>query len=309
MLPKPRKPITGNERQPVHPERQEGTGPHHRPPMKKAPEGAPQNTICLRSEAKNAPEQGKHVPEMGLELASPLANPPLFRKHPQSGPSPRPVQPNPKPQVWTLSTPSFLSLLEHQATKCAVRRTWRILLHALHHSAVHRCFQAQPECDAQHWPSISVRNEPSAGNPFRIRPDPIHPYSDTPPLVQGPPICRDCPCTPLDVLCGYLASGTHQGRSFHNFPRLVVVASYLPGGEAAPRLVRRSRQRMSALWCPVPLSEKSLMRNAGLPGSSQSPSVALRICCLSRFRRGSATRFSTFMAREMARAVVCSAWR
>jgi hypothetical protein len=32
-------------------------------------------------------------------------------------PSPTPVQPNPKPRVWTLSTPSFASILIHNAVK------------------------------------------------------------------------------------------------------------------------------------------------------------------------------------------------
>ncbi|MET1087867.1 MAG: helicase associated domain-containing protein, partial [Arthrobacter sp.] len=54
---------------------------------------------------QKAPEQGKHVPEVGLE---PDSRPCKHGPPPQTSairPSPAPVRPSPRPKVWTLSTP------------------------------------------------------------------------------------------------------------------------------------------------------------------------------------------------------------
>ena len=57
---------------------------------------------------QKAPEQGKHVPEVGLEPgSSPCKH---WTPAQTSGirPSPAPVRPSPRPKVWTLSTPPLL---------------------------------------------------------------------------------------------------------------------------------------------------------------------------------------------------------
>jgi ribosomal protein L32 len=66
--------------------RQGGRRPHHRPAMKKAPEGAPHNTNCPHSEAKKPLTCANTVPEVGLEPAASPESPPVRRKPSQSGP-------------------------------------------------------------------------------------------------------------------------------------------------------------------------------------------------------------------------------
>ena len=61
-----------------------------------------------RKKHQKAPEQGKHVPEVGLELHSSPCGHWVPSKKFGIRPDPIDVRPGPKPKVWTLSTPRIL---------------------------------------------------------------------------------------------------------------------------------------------------------------------------------------------------------
>jgi len=66
------------------------------------------NSLCtLRG--SQAPEQGKHVPEVGLEPGSSPCKRWEFPETSAIRPSSAPVRPSPKPRVCTLCTPSLLA--------------------------------------------------------------------------------------------------------------------------------------------------------------------------------------------------------
>ena len=69
-----------------------------------------------------APQQGKHVPEVGLEPgSSPCKHGPPAETY-GIRPSPAPVRPSPRPKVWTLSTPP----IPHPGPQTAAPRIHRV---------------------------------------------------------------------------------------------------------------------------------------------------------------------------------------
>ena len=68
---------------------------------------APQRKPCQHVKAKTPLRRGYAVPEVGLEPHSSPCNHRELPKTYRIRPSPTDIRPDPKPKVWTLSTPSF----------------------------------------------------------------------------------------------------------------------------------------------------------------------------------------------------------
>ncbi len=89
--------------------RDEGAStPHHRPPMKRPPKGPSQHILSTLS-GQQAPELGKHVPEVGLEPGSRPRKHWEVLKTCRVRLDPADVRLSPSDKVCTLCTPPFLT--------------------------------------------------------------------------------------------------------------------------------------------------------------------------------------------------------
>jgi hypothetical protein len=100
----------------------EGAARPQRPPTKTGPRRGPLVNSCT-IRGPQGPEQGKHVPEVGLELHSSPCKHWTPAKSSAIWPGPAPVRPGPKPRVCTLCTPSLFALRQPKKPETAeIRR-------------------------------------------------------------------------------------------------------------------------------------------------------------------------------------------
>jgi hypothetical protein len=112
------------------------------------------NNLCtLRG--PQAPEQGKHVPEVGLELHSSPCKHWAPAETYGIRPNPPDVRPIPKPNVWTLSTTAILRVKGLTPTAAprieGVRHFFVLQKLILPEESTHGCNRVMPALAANSW--------------------------------------------------------------------------------------------------------------------------------------------------------------